>query len=167
LKKSITPTPSQPESRDLYVVEEPKQPSSGPKPSTKWGLTRCKPRWDCEICKVLQDDLGQHIYIRDLYTKGIDVWVLADVFQLPGRGLADHIRRKRWDRYRDNSNLQYRSEMQIRELLFARVRNTWAQSVDDSADKALAQLVKLDSIKKVAIKEESHITWEEIVREHN
>ena len=162
----IIPEPIPPESpkADLYGVVEPTTGQGRPVWS-EWGMTKCKERWGCELCALLQPQPDQLKRMRDLYVDGCDVWVLARVFQLPEVAIVGHINRKRWDRKRE-SNLGLRHMHHLTELLEARVRDFWDRGTDGTADAALALMTKVHGVQKVAVKSEETIIWEDVVRDH-
>lgn len=157
------PTLPAPPKADLYGVMEPEVKKGRPV-WPDWGMSPCKEKWSCELCALLQEQPEQLRRMRDLYVEGCDVWVLARVFQLPEVVIVGHINRKRWDRKRAH-NLQLKHAHHLTELLEARVRDYWDRGTDSSADAALAQMVKIHGVQKVAVKTEETILWEDVVRD--
>ena len=166
MTQSITihePILPEPPRADLYGVMEPRVGQARPA-WPDWGMTKCKEKWGCELCALLQPQPEQLRRMRDLYVEGCDVWVLARVFQLPEVAIVGHINRKRWDRKRA-SNLELKHAHHLTELLEARVRDYWDRGTDSSADAALAQMVKIHGVQKVAVRSEETIIWEDVVRD--
>ena len=45
------------------------------------------------------------------------------------------------------------------------MRDYWDRGTDSSADAALAQMVKIHGVQKVAVRSEETIIWEDVVRD--
>ena len=108
-------------------------------PKKQWGLGRCSVE-NCPICTDYT--ITRATQIRDLYSEGVEVWVIEKCLDIPKGGLFPHARRKGWTRKRrkiNNNAMRAQATM----LTLKRLEDFYETGSDSTADKMLELYAKL------------------------
>lgn len=139
----------------------------------RWGMGECPQPADCAVCCMgRMTDESMTKLLRNLYTDGVPVSSLATHFDLDSQAIHKHARKKGWHKRR-SSNLSAMKGKIAFVAVMNRLKQTEHLYTDQSADRALALLVKLAEKESQPTSEtDVGISWEErrarvTVRQHS
>ena len=95
----------------------------GPRRTATWGLGPCAPELTCKVCAMLSDTPERMHSLRELYTEGTPVWLVARTYGIPNNALRSHAWRHNWHRRRSYHLPDPKYLLTLAAL--ARLRDTW------------------------------------------
>lgn len=135
----------------------------------QWGLGRCRPDLDCQVCEVHGEDSFSLRQLRNLYVSGFPGGSIPSMLDpdtpLTGRDIHSHAFRQNWAGQRKKLNAFDVTEESLLLMMFSRAQQAKPVVNANSHDKMLEMIMKLKGYGQQNIKVEGSIdvTWEKIV----